>query len=129
VRHRYLLLLLLLASEGFGAGAYKCHVSQVIKLSDDGTLDDWDAFALNRKEFVVDRGTGRMTGAVTNHNMWGKPQVVDYGSHAQAFKVITVYKPMVSLDYLYVEEFADSTNKPFLFLTGNVVVSGLCASY
>ena len=62
-----------------------------------------------------------------NHNDFAQPTVLDPGSSEQFFRVITVYQPYTSVDYLQIEEFADDEEKPFLFLDSpNTVVTGSC---
>jgi len=109
---------------------YKCVIGKAYELSDSGDLK---VSALAKgyigAEFVVDKGTGRMIGLISNYNASGKPAVLDPGGNDQAFKVITVYKPKTTVDYLQVHEFRDEPKKPFLFVTNWTVLSGVCIPY
>ncbi|GHG66638.1 hypothetical protein GCM10010919_14510 [Alishewanella longhuensis] len=110
--------------------AYKCTVNHSSQLKENGetTPSDFSKMQVG-KEFVVDKGSGRMTGELANHNSFGEPRVLDYGSTQQGFKVLTIYKPMISVEYLYIEEFSKNDKKPFMLIDGNIIYSGLCAPY
>jgi hypothetical protein len=131
VLKRYVFVcLFLLASVARGAGAYKCTVKGGSNLTEAGRLDATaSASAYVGAEFTLDRGTGRMSGALTNHGASGKPQVLDPGSTEQAYKAVTLFKPFTSVDLIYVKEFADSPIKPFMFITGENVLTGTCVHY
>jgi len=111
--------------------AYKCVILDYVQIQDDGTFGEPDLPPEIGADFVVDRGTGRMSGALNNHN-WPPSQVLDMGSSEQAYKAITVTESYVSVTFLYVEEFAESRQKPFFFvggLSGQTISSGLCEDY
>ena len=112
--------------------AYKCVILDYVQIQDDGTFGEPVLPPEIGADFVVDRGTGRMSGALNNHKSFAEPQVLDMGSSEQAYKAITVYGPLVSVEFLYVEEFAESRQKPFFFvggLSGQTISSGLCEAY
>ena len=121
------LLILLTSPSSFAQTAYKCVIKDAKTVADDGTLEEW-TYSVG-KDFVVDRPTGRMSGAHVNHNAYGQPQVIDYGSEDQAFKAVTIYEPYTALDYIWVEEFNEGPAKQFIFLTGSITYSGLCTDY
>jgi len=114
----------------FAQSDYKCVVKTDSRLEDDGSTSS-NGLTVG-EEFVVDRSTGVMIGAFRNSNNFhegNKPHVLDYGSSQQAFKAITIFQPKVSVDYLYVQEFSSSSEKPFMFVTGSSTYTGLCTSY
>ena len=111
------------------AQAYKCVIEEHRKLSAIGELENGKYDFYVGKEFVVDRGTGRMSGILTNHASFGQPEVKDYGSSEQAFKVVTEFSGNTMIDYLYVQEFSATTDKPFFFVTSDEAFSGLCRDY
>ena len=80
--------------------------------------------------FLVRRKTGEIIGApFHNQTSTGVTtvQVLDYGSNEQAFKVVSVYKDAyTSVDYLQIDEFVDSSEKPFLGITRSRIFSGTC---
>lgn len=122
--------LIVSAPLAFASDGYKCKVLSAVGLQDDGALGtDGVPRGFVGQEFVVDKGTGRIIGTLTNHGSGGQPQVVDYGSDAQAYKAITVYQPNVSVDYLYVQEFNETEKKPFFFVEGSKVLTGHCLPF
>ena len=129
---KIILVFLFLAAPGLAHAidAYKCTVLDASGLNDDGRLGStsFTGWYLD-KEFVVDKGTGRVKGGLSNNNGYGQPQVLDYGSVSQAFKALTIFKPFITVNYLYIEEFHDGNEKPFMFIDGNQVFSGKCVAY
>ena len=124
------LVLCSIAGIANSAEGYKCKILMAHGLSDDGRMIETNFSNLYvGREFVVDRGTGRITGKISNHNAYGEPKVLDRGSKAQAYKVITIYKPMTTIAYLYIKEFADGSEKPFMFVDGSNIISGICGHY
>ena len=108
--------------------AYECTVgNSSVRLDDGGELSRW-TFRKGEK-FVVDKQSGRMLGALSNHNAFGNPKVIDRGSKGQAYKVITVFEPFTAINVLYVQEFRDGDNKPFSFTDGRRTYAGLCRAY
>jgi len=119
--------------QAYSGDSYKCKVLDAVSLEGKGKLDK-DGFGslyVNpTTEFIVDRGTGRMLNKLlTNHNMNGSPKVLDRGSKDQAYKVITIYEPFVQVDYLFIETYAETKQKPFYFLSGTSLLSGTCVDY
>jgi hypothetical protein len=124
--------LITMSASAASSSAYKCHIKSLKSLNDSGELVDFlhdEAFEFMKKEFVVDRDTGRMSGATTNHGPYGQPRVIDKGSGEQAYKALTIVEPFTTVDFLYVQEFAKGTKKPFFFVTGTKRYSGLCENY
>jgi hypothetical protein len=122
--------LLMNCRELYALDAYKCNVTHTAGLTDTGGLAETNYSKLRLgNEFVVDRDTGRINGGLSNNNAFGQPKVLDYGSHEQAFKVVTIYKPMTTLAYLYIEEFNENREKPFMFIDGQNIFSGVCTPY
>ena len=111
------------------ASAYKCVIEGRLKLTDAGELERVKSGFYVGKDFVIDRATGRMSGILTNHGSFGQPEVKDYGSSEQAFKVVTEFSGYTMIDYLYVQEFVEQRDKPFIFVTSDETFSGLCRDY
>jgi len=137
VRNRFLEIvviigLIAMSANAASADAYKCYVKNHKTLSDSGELVDFwgkETVGVMTKEFVVDKQTGRMSGELKNHNAFGEPQVLDLGGARQAYKVMTIYQPLTTVDFLYVQEFASGSKKPFFFTTGTMHHTGLCEHY
>jgi hypothetical protein len=124
-----ILLLTLFGIAGIANSAegYKCKVLMAKSLTKAGEMAKTGYSNIYvGKEFVVDINTGRMIGAISNGNHTAQPTVLDRGSKDQGYKVITIYKPFVSVDYLNVEEFTNSPEKPFMFIESSTVISGIC---
>ena len=120
------LLILLSSPASLAQSAYKCVINDAKRVADDGTFSEWTQNV--GKDFVVDRTTGRMSGALRNHATNGDPQVIDFGSTKSAYKAVTIYKPFVALDYIYINQFSGPA-KPFIYLTGSITYSGVCSDY
>ncbi|UUZ67567.1 hypothetical protein LP416_23540 [Polaromonas sp. P2-4] len=125
-----LLVLSIFSMPSFANDGYKCQVEFAYTLKDSGEFlqSNFAKFVVG-KEFVVDKGTGRITGVLSNHNASGQPVVVDYGSSKNAYKAITIYKPNAHVDYLYIQSFNDNAKKPFMFVDGSETYSGKCVLY
>lgn len=127
-------ILLVLPQISYGSDAYKCVIKDVKTVSDSGKVIDWlneDYFAITEKEFVVDKTTGKIlgNGNIQNHSVYGTPEVLDSGSDQQAYKVLTVFKPLTTIDFLSVADFPATTEMPFFFITGTLYYTGLCRDY
>ena len=116
------------------SNSFKCTVLDAASVSSEGKLDMTNGFVNiykdKKTEFVVDRGTGRrLSKLISNHNLYGSPEILDRGSKSQSFKVLTIYKPFVQVDYLYIKSWVDSPEKPFYFLSMDGLVTGTCVDY
>ena len=120
----------LLAQHTFALDGYKCVVKDATQLKDDGTQSEAkDVLVTIGDEFVVDKVTGRMIGRLSNHSMNRQPKVIDFGSDDQAFKALTIFEPYVTVNYLYIEEYAQSFQKPFFFVEYQRYITGLCEPF
>lgn len=114
---------------------YKCEILQGLTQTTEGKLKNsafTDTVVKLNKDFTVNRQTGKINGigsSLSNQNSFGEPKVLDKGSIEQAFKVITIYQPNITVDYLEIQEFADGDTKPFIFLSTGQIYSGTCHHY
>jgi len=110
---------------------YECTIKSGRTVSDEGSFKDGGYPSLFvGKSFTVDRQTGRMLGVLQNHNgQFGQPQVVDRGGPEQSYKAVTIYAPNAAVDLLQVQQFAESREKPFLFVSSANVYAGTCVEY
>jgi hypothetical protein len=125
-----LFVIALLVSPALLAYDYKCSVKSATKLSGEGLLNAYSIYkpAIGNK-FVIDRVTGRMIGnPPSNANAFGSPNVINQGSDEFNFKAITVYENSHT-DVLLVRSIEESTEKPFIFLTGDHVITGTCVEF
>jgi hypothetical protein len=111
---------------------YKCEILQGLTQTAEGKLKNsafTDTLVKLNKNFTVNRQSGKINvtnNGLVNENNFGKPKVLDKGSNEQAFKVLTIYQPNISVDYLEIQEFTDSYIKPFIFLSSGNIYSGIC---
>ena len=86
------------------------------------------------KQFTIERRTGLMAGALKNSYITS-PQVIDYGSKGNSYKVVTTLKPGEGLGpgsnlyALVVDEFVEEAKKPFVFLENERVFFGTCEHF
>ena len=110
---------------------YKCVVKDYVKVEDSGEFKSTkkDLLAAIGSEFVVDKETGRMIGDLSNHNSYGSPMIIDPGSSEQIYKVVTIYKPIPTLDVLTVKEY-EGENITFTFYSTFMfgIHSGTCTA-
>ncbi len=112
---------------------FNCEIVDAVNLQDTGVLGH-DGHASSLKEaskgriLRVESATGKLSGTpgVRNFNAFGTPGVIDPGSSEQAFKAVTIYAPNRDIDYLRVDVFVAEAKKPFIFVSGSTVVTGLC---
>lgn len=77
------------------------------------------------KKFSIDRITGKLF--ENELNVIGEPQVLDVGDKDSSFKVIWIKDGKgVIVQYLNVQEYSNSPQKPFSYLGGSLLIGGLC---
>ncbi len=110
------------------AGSYECAVVSATSLAANGEMKRTSfTKAYEGQKFIVNRETGQITSEViSNSNGFGQPEVLDLGSSEQSFKALTVFRPKVAVDYLMIQSFVEGPKKPFLFLSGGLLMSGKC---
>jgi hypothetical protein len=91
---------------------------------------DLEGYPVGEK-FVVERRTGVMKGGLRNSYMT-EPQVIDYGSADNSYKVVTTMKfdeglgASTNLHSLVIQEWASGFKKPFVYLWDTKVYFGTC---
>ena len=86
------------------------------------------------QKFTVDRINGIMAGSLKNSYLT-KPQVIDYGSKENSYKVITTMTQSQGVGYgsnmyaLNILEYIDGDKKPFVFLQNEIVFFGTCIHF
>ena len=112
---------------------FKCTIKDAVNLESDGSLNhrshlvEWYI----GKEFTVNRSTGVITGARLNNSMSGKmPTVYDYLPEENGYKAVTLYKPNNTIDYLQINQYVESEEKPFFYKGAfGTMVSGTCSKF
>lgn len=113
-----------------GAGIYVCDVASVAELNDAGELERTNfarAIKMYESRFAVDRATGAAMGG--SFGTWDAKdvKVLSAGSETEGFKVLWLADAAYThLKYLSVKSFVEGKRKPFLGLSGNVVITGTC---
>ena len=109
---------------------YVCQALSVLELGDDGALSHSNfakAIAMHQAEFAVDRKTGVVAGGPFATNDAKEVQVLSSGTEQEAMKILWLAEaPYQHFKYLWVRSYADGPKKPFLGVTGNIVVTGTC---
>ena len=127
-----IILLIALALVSTGAwGDYKCTVKSVVEVGDDGVTST-NAMLEHYvgDEFVVDSGTGRMIGDMTNHFTDFTPKVLHSGSNEVPFMALTIYDWAIpDVEYLRIDVKKDRIWKPFMYMALGRIHSGLCEHF
>jgi hypothetical protein len=109
---------------------YICDATSVLELGDSGVLEDTNyakALAMHQSHFAVDRRTGEVAGGPFATVDAKDGRVLSSGTDQEALKIVWLTEgPFNHLKYLWVRAYADGPKKPFLGVTGNVVVTGTC---
>ncbi len=112
------------------AGIFVCTASRVMELAANGELASTDfakAVAMYESRFAVDRGTGMAMGGAFGTWDAKDVQVLSPGSDTESFKVLYLAETEYThLKYLSVNTYVAGKQKPFLGITGNIVITGLC---
>ena len=121
----------LATGSGFAKDAlYVCEALSVMELGDDGALGHSDfakAIAMHQSRFAVDRKTGVVAGGPFATVDAKDVQILSPGTDQEAMKILWLTEaPYQHFKYLWVRSYADGPKKPFLGVTGNVVVTGTC---
>jgi len=129
----FLSLFLLLSSEFSLASEfdYKCNIERVVssEVANESSLKFYIG-----QEFTVDRKTGMMVGALKNSYVT-KPQVIDFGSNENSYKVIASLKVSEgagagsNIYALTISEFIRGSSKPFVFLQNSNIFLGSCKHF
>lgn len=126
-------LIMLISVDVFAVNDFKCTIKGAVNLEDNGTLNHLSNIVTGYlgKEFVVNRQTGIITGANITNTMSGKmPVVYDYLPNENGYKAVTHYKPNNTIDYLQINQYAETGEKPFFYKGAfGTMVSGTCVVY
>lgn len=114
---------------------YRCTIERVAVPQDSPaqSLAFREKSFLNR-EFTVDRQSGLMAGTLKNSYLT-KPQIIDYGSDGNSYKVITTLRGEQgagagsNVYVLVVNEYEKGARKPFVFLENDNIYFGHCIHF
>ena len=109
---------------------YVCDVSSVHELNDAGELSDSNfakAVKMYESRFAVDRATGAAMGGPFGTWDAKHVQVLNPGNDKEGFKVLWLANTAYThLKYLSVKAYIEGDKKPFVGISGNVVITGTC---
>ena len=114
-----------------GEKEYHCTIKSVFTLTGNGNLKSYDDKSI-LKSFLVDKNSGLVKGNWLGNEVWPTKTIIDSGSSEQSFKLLTLSADVIGTNggkhaqYLQVEEFAETLEKPFMWTDGNFVVTGVC---
>ncbi|MDA0823545.1 MAG: hypothetical protein O3C28_14140 [Proteobacteria bacterium] len=109
---------------------YICDATSVLELGEGGVLEDTNyakAFVMHESHFAVDRKSGEVAGGPFATVDAKDGRILSSGTDQEALKIVWLAEgPFNHLKYLWVRAYADGPKKPFLGVTGNVVITGTC---
>jgi len=109
---------------------YVCDASTVRELGESGELENSDfakAIEMHQARFAVDRKTGVVAGGPFATVDATDGRILSSGTDQEALKIVWLSNaPYNQLKYLWVRAYAEGPKKPFLGVTGNVVITGTC---
>lgn len=125
------LLLLFFSANTFALEDYKCTITNGVSADAKGLLKEIGDTSVINKVFTVNRRTGNTAGPIRNNGRFLTPNVIDFGSSENSFKVVTTMKNDIttSVYALTIEEFAEGSHKPFVYLWNSYVFYGVCEHF
>lgn len=109
---------------------YVCNALTVLELNEEGALVHSDfakALAMHQSRFAVDRKTGVVAGGPFATVDAKDGRILSSGTEQEALKIVWLTDgPYNHLKYLWVRAYAKGPEKPFLGVSGNVIITGTC---
>jgi len=106
--------------------SYVCTISYSGRLNDDGFLIATTDDPILGKEFTVDRTSGKIIGRYIGTAGFST-RVLDGGSNQQSFKMLAMNSlGLIHVMYLEVQEFQQSSRKPYVLRDGPHTYGGTC---
>ncbi len=109
---------------------YVCEALNVSELNDAGSLENTNyakAVHMHEPKFAVDRATGIASGGPFGTWDAKNTEVLSKGTDKEAFKVLWLSNaPYPHIKYVMVKSYVKGEKKPFLGITGNIVITGMC---
>ena len=104
---------------------YECVIKTEYRLDDGGAITSVpkDVASSLGERFIVDRRTGRITGVGTDNKIAKEFRVIQQGDANHTFALISTYWGGTT-DYLQVNEFASTREKPFLLVFKGFWING-----
>ena len=114
-----------------GEKEYFCTIKSVFKLTSDGILKSYSSPSL-LTTFLVDKNSGLIKGYWVFNEYLPTKTIIDSGSSEQSFKLLSLSADVPETNggkhamYLEVKEYAETREKPFMHIDGNIVRTGVC---
>ncbi len=108
---------------------YYCQIINQSKVVESGLMAQRNTYTVahsSQQKFVVNRATGAIIGGVFHNSDAERIEVLDNGSQEQAYKVLSVFGPHISVDFLQIQSFKDQGAKPFSGMSQGKFFTGLC---
>ena len=124
---------LVAATNAWASEDYKCTVERVVSAVESDSRSNYNQIFIG-KQFTVERRSGRMAGALKNSYVTD-PQVIDYGSAEESFKVVTTMRKDQgagagsNIYALTISEYREGAKKPFIFLENGDAYLGNCEHF
>ena len=115
-----------------GEKEYHCTIKAVFNLSGDGNLKLLGDNGL-LGTFIVDKTSGLVKGDWLSNEYWPTKTIIDSGSSKQSFKLLILSEDVIGTNggkhaqYLRVEEYAETFEKPFMHTDGSDITTGVCS--
>lgn len=125
----WLLSTLIFTRSVLANGRYHCVIQDQIQTADSGKRLTASARQVSydrRQQFIVDRSSGRVMGDVFANHDAQRVEILDPGSQQQAFKLLAVFGPNISVDYLQIKEYHLQGAKPFTGMSQGKAYTGVC---
>lgn len=135
--HGVVLFFALTITNGVATGSddYRCTIDR-LSLAQGDTGATYDLYKKNYvgEQFTIERKSGIMAGVLKN-SYSTRPQVIDWGSKNNSYKVVTTMKIKQgagagsNIHALTVLEYEQGTKKPFVYLDNEAVFFGYCEHF
>jgi hypothetical protein len=126
-------LSLLSTSSNASTQSFRCTVHQAWELTKSGELQrakGAEGYKVG-KEFVVDRGTGRIISGsgLQNFGIGGEPKILHPGDEGNSFRVLTIYEALNPVSVLEIKVWKSQDHPPFIYYDLGSVFTGICEAY
>jgi hypothetical protein len=132
---RMLCVIILISNIAVASNDYRCTIEKIFLAKKESSAT-YEYYKKNYvgKQFTVERASGLMAGVLKNSYIT-KPQVIDYGSKENSYKVVTTMRieegvgAGSNIYALNVLEYKQGMQKPFVFLENETVFFGYCEHF
>ncbi len=118
----------MLSNSVLAGDIYHCVIQDQIQAAYSGHWSRGNMQVANQNvlQFIVNRLNGRVMGDVFDNHDAQRVEILDSGSDQQAFKLLAVFGPNISVDYLQIKEYHLQADKPFTGMSQGKAYTGVC---